>query len=327
MRRPRRRRSDLDTFTIRIATAPLCAAISMQSSPSASRTIYADQPCKRKGFSTVRSTSRRRRSRRGLVEPTRSSMSASYHPGGHRPVRGVRGGRLFQRIAGVRSRQLLELVVKVAVAKRSGTAATGSLPGWVFAAAEEQALASDARPEARACSATRPGPGWWTHGLPPQSGPVTADTPLSAIAAFDGAGWRDDGRDTLSVPRPRPAGHRGSRGAGAPSRTRSVARPRAWPSDTLTGGRVRRLARPAAPRPPPPAPAARPGRPRAAPVPRRRLRPVASVAWRTHRLPPKARRAAAGGCGRMEASERGRGRDSAASHAGGPESRRRERQR
>ena len=29
--------------------------------------------------------------------------------------------------------------------------------------------------------------GWWrTHGLPPQSGPVTADTPLSAIAATDG---------------------------------------------------------------------------------------------------------------------------------------------
>ena len=99
------------------------------------------------------------------------------------------------------------------------------------------------------------------HGLPPQLGPVTADTPLSAIAATDGAGCRDDGRDTLSVPRPRPAGHRGSRGAGAPSRTRSVARPRAWPSDTLTGGRVRRLARPAAPRPPPPALAARPGRP------------------------------------------------------------------
>ena len=68
---------------------------------------------------------------------------------------------------------------------------------------------------------------------------------------------------------------------------RSVARPRAWPSDTLTGGRVRRLARPAAPRPPPPALAARPGRPRAAPVPRRRLRPVAAVAWRTHRPPPK----------------------------------------
>ena len=66
-------------------------------------------------------------------------------------------------------------------------------------------------------------------------------------AAIDGAGWRHDGRDRLSVPRPRPAGHRSSRGAGAPSRTRSVARPRAWPSDTLTGGRVRRLARPAAP--------------------------------------------------------------------------------
>ena len=54
---------------------------------------------------------------------------------------------------------------------------------------------------------------------------------------------------------------------------------------------------------------------------------VVRHAGQTHRLPPKARRAAAGGCGRMEASERGRGRDSAASHAGGPESRRRERQR
>ena len=32
--------------------------------------------------------------------------------------------------------------------------------------------------------------------------------------------------------------------------------------------------------------AARPGRPRAAPVPRRRLRPVAAVAWRTRRPPP-----------------------------------------
>ena len=38
---------------------------------------------------------------------------------------------------------------------------------------------------------------WWTHGLPPQSGTVTAETPLSAIAAIDGAarhdfraGWR-----------------------------------------------------------------------------------------------------------------------------------------
>ena len=59
--------------------------------------------------------------------------------------------------------------------------------------------------------------GWWTHGLPPAVGTSDrADTPLSAIAAIDGAGWRDDGRDTLSVPRPRPAGHRGSRGAGAP---------------------------------------------------------------------------------------------------------------
>ena len=64
----------------------------------------------------------------------------------------------------------------------------------------------------------------------PAVGTVTADTPLSAIAAIDGAGrhdfragWRDDGRDTLSVPRPRPAGHRGSR---EPEHRRERGRPR-----------------------------------------------------------------------------------------------------
>ena len=82
------------------------------------------------------------------------------------------------------------------------------------------------------------------------------------------------GRRARHAVRPKASACRSSRlaRAGAPSRTRSAARPRAWPSDTLTGGRVRRLARPAAPRPPPPVLAARPGRPRAAPVPRRRLR-------------------------------------------------------
>ena len=64
----------------------------------------------------------------------------------------------------------------------------------------------------------------------PAVGTVTADTPLSAIAAIDGAGrhdfragWRDDGRHMLSVPRPRPAGHRGSR---EPEHRRERGRPR-----------------------------------------------------------------------------------------------------
>ena len=98
---------------------------------------------------------------------------------------------------------------------------------------------------------------------------------------------RRAGRRAGHAVRPKASACRSSRleRAGAPSRTRSAARPRAWPSDTLTGGRVRRLARPAAPRPPPPVLAARPGRPRAAPVPRRLLRPAA-VAWRTRRPPP-----------------------------------------
>ena len=82
-----------------------------------------------------------------------------------------------------------------------------------------------------------------THGLPPQSGTVTADHAAQRIAAIGGAGghdfragWRDDGRDPLSVPSPPSAGRRGSREAGATPRPR------------------RRLARPAAPQPPPPAP-------------------------------------------------------------------------
>ena len=134
--------------------------------------------------------------------------------------------------------------------------------------------------------AARPSIGGADSRTAPAVGTVTAETPLSAIAAIDGAarhdfraGWRDDGRDDgRDAVRLKASACRSSR--------RAAARPRAWPSDTLTGGRVRRLARPAAPRPPPPALAARPGRPRAAPVPRRRLRPVAAVAWRTHRPPP-----------------------------------------
>ena len=56
----------------------------------------------------------------------------------------------------------------------------------------------------------------------PAVGTVTADTPLSASPRsavpdrHDFHGWRDDGRDAPSVPSPRPAGHRGSRGPGAP---------------------------------------------------------------------------------------------------------------
>ena len=97
------------------------------------------------------------------------------------------------------------------------------------------------------------------------------------------------GRRARHAVRPKASACRSSRlaRAGAPSRTRLVARPRACPSDTLAGGRVRRLARPAAPRPPPPTLATRPGRPRAAPVPRRRLRrPWPPSTWRTRRPPP-----------------------------------------
>ena len=71
----------------------------------------------------------------------------------------------------------------------------------------------------------------------PAVGTVTADTPLSpsprsAVPAGTTlrAGWRDDGRDALSVRSPRCAGHRGSRGPEHQSRTRSAARPRARPS-------------------------------------------------------------------------------------------------
>ena len=108
------------------------------------------------------------------------------------------------------------------------------------------------------------------------------------------------GRRARHAVRPKASACRSSRlaRAGAPSRTRSAARPRAWPSDTLTGGRVRRLARPAAPttasagpgrspRPPssgtgsaPPPPAA-----------------VAAVAWRTHRPPPAVAGSVVNRCG------------------------------
>ena len=65
------------------------------------------------------------------------------------------------------------------------------------------------------------------------------------------------GTTRLSVPMPRRAGHRGSRGAGAPSRTPSVARP-----------------------------------PR-----RRRIRPVAAVPWRTHCPPPAGAGSVVNRCG------------------------------
>ena len=88
---------------------------------------------------------------------------------------------------------------------------------------------------------------------------------IAAIGGAGGhdfrAGWRDDGRDPLSVPSPPPAGRRGSRepepvdnalgraAAGLAVGLAATPRPR------------RRLARPAAPQPPPPAPNVRPPRP------------------------------------------------------------------
>ena len=92
------------------------------------------------------------------------------------------------------------------------------------------------------------------------------------------------GRRARHAVRPKASACRSSRlaRAGAPSRTRSAARPRAWPSDTLTGGRVRRLARPAAPRPPP-----------------RRSWPLAQAAIERHRF----RAAASGGRGRRRMAD------------------------
>ena len=104
----------------------------------------------------------------------------------------------------------------------------------------------------------------WTA---PAVGTVTADTPLSTIAAIDGAGLTTSVPALVVRPSPRPAGRCGLR----------------WSSSTNPGGRAaarlgRRTPPPdgrAAPRPPPPTLAARPGRARAAPapVPRRRRRP------------------------------------------------------
>ena len=117
-------------------------------------------------------------------------------------------------------------------------------------------------------------------------------------AAIDGAGWRDATGATRCPSRGLGLQVIAARAGREHRRERRRSRGRgAWPSDTLTGGRVRRLARPAAPRPPPPALAARPGRPRAAPVPRRRLRPVAAVAWRTHRPPPAGAGSVVNRCG------------------------------
>ena len=91
---------------------------------------------------------------------------------------------------------------------------------------------------------------------------------IAAIGGAGGhdfrAGWRDDGRDPLSVPSPPPAGRRGSRepepvdnalgrAAAGLAVGQLAATPRPRPR--------RRLARPAAPQPPPPAPNVRPPRP------------------------------------------------------------------
>ena len=60
-------------------------------------------------------------------------------------------------------------------------------------------------------------PWWQTHGLPPPVGDRDRRHAAERIAATGGAGghdfragWRDDGRDALSIPSPPPAGRRGS---------------------------------------------------------------------------------------------------------------------
>ena len=114
----------------------------------------------------------------------------------------------------------------------------------------------------------RRAPRWRTHGLPPQSGTVTADTPPRRIAAIGGAGghdfragWRDDGRDPLSVPSPPPAGRRGSREPEPVDNALGRAAEGLAVGLAATPRPGRRLARPAAPQPPPPAPNVRPPRP------------------------------------------------------------------
>ena len=128
--------------------------------------------------------------------------------------------------------------------------------------------------------------GWWTHGLPPKSGTVTADA-AQHIAAIGGtgrhdfrAGWTGTTGATRAV-RSRPSALQvaAARAGRSSSTTRSAARPRAWAVGLADHGRPRFdawLDQPA-PRRSAPALAARPGRPRAAPVPRRRAaaRPAA----------------------------------------------------
>ena len=70
----------------------------------------------------------------------------------------------------------------------------------------------------RATSAAARTRWWWTHGLPPQSGTVTADTPPSAsprsavpAAMTSAPAGGTTGATRLSVPSPPPAGRRGSR--------------------------------------------------------------------------------------------------------------------
>ena len=85
--------------------------------------------------------------------------------------------------------------------------------------------------------------GWWTHGLPPKSGTVTADA-AQRIAAIGGtgrhdfrAGWTGTTGATRAV-RPRPSALQvaAARAGRSSSTTRSAARPRAGPSDSPPTG-------------------------------------------------------------------------------------------
>ena len=121
----------------------------------------------------------------------------------------------------------------------------------------------------------------------PAVGTVTADTPLSPSprsAVPAGTTFRAGGGTTGATRCP-------SEALGlqviAARAGRSTSRERGRPRGRGLGRRstLRSTSRP---RPPPPALAARPGRPRAARVPRRRLRrSVAAVAWQPHRPPPR----------------------------------------
>ena len=131
----------------------------------------------------------------------------------------------------------------------------------------------------------------------PKSGPVTADTPLSAICrdlrCRLARRARHAVRPKASACRPSRLVRGGSTVENAVGRAaaglavgHADGRPRSTPGSTSRTHDRRRQPWPA-----------RPGRPRAAPVPRRRLRLVAAVAWRTHRPPPAGAGSVVNRCG------------------------------